>query len=167
VADRSRAAMRLVVLAVLVAVTVVATACNVTTQVAVTVAPTVPEPPLAVLTVPNRPPIEGTVGSYTWDGFASDSPWIPGDGPVLVAPDVLAHVRLPAGVEVSEWVARYAPLDGTTVDDAAAVVQQDGASAEIDFPAPPAGSWSVQLDVRYLGHGSATYYWRFEVAPGS
>ena len=165
--DRTRTAARVAAGALLAASTILAAACSSTPQVVITPTPTTPVPPLAVLTVPNRPPVEGAVGSYSWDGFASDSPWIPGDGPVLVAPDIVAHVRLPAGVEVSEWSARYAPLDGATVDDTTVTLQQIGASAEIDFPAPPAGSWSVQLEVRYVGHGSATYYWRFDVAPGS
>ena len=141
------------------------TASSVVVSAPLTPEATVPEPPFAILTVPDRPPVEGSVGTFTWDGFASDAPWLPGAGPVLVRPDILAHVRLPAGMEVDEWRAVYAPLDGTSVTIEAAVLQSNGGSAEIDFPAPPAGTWSVRLEVRFVGHGRVTYYWRFETAP--
>jgi hypothetical protein len=124
--------------------------------------PTLPEPPFALLTVPRQPPVEGSVGTYTWDGFASDAPWLPGAGPVRARQDVLAHVRIASALEVTEWVAWYAPLDGQTVAVEAAREQTRGPTSEIDFPAPPAGTWSVRLDVSYLGRGRVSYYWRFE-----
>ena len=38
------------------------------------------------------------------------------------------------------------------------------ADPPIAFPAPPAGSWSVQVTVDFAGGlGSATYYWHLDV----
>ena len=85
-----------------------------------------PVPPPALLSVPGQPASEGAVGTFTWDGFASDAPWLPGNGPVLVAPDIEAHVRLRPGSRSTTGSASYAPLDGTTVDDSAASVQTTG-----------------------------------------
>jgi hypothetical protein len=130
-----------------------------------TAEPTVPEPPHAVLLPPEGPPVEGDVGTFTWDGFASDAPWLPGAGPVRVRPDVLVHVRLGAALEVSEWAARYTPLDGQVVDAFAAQEQSRGSSAEIAFPVPSDGTWSFQLEIWYVGRGRVTYYWQVEVIP--
>ena len=126
--------------------------------------PTTPVPPAAMLTVPGRPPVEGQVGTYSWDGFASDAPWLPGGDPVLVPADILASVRFPAGTDISTWTVEYAPLADGPVDPGTASVQSRSVTAEVDFPAPPAGTWSVRLWAEFPGHGEVGYFWRFEVS---
>ena len=126
--------------------------------------PTTPVPPRATLTVPGRPPIDGDVGTYSWDGFASDAPWLPGTEPVLVAADIVASVRFPPGTDISTWRVSYAPLVDGPIDPATAVAQSSSVTAEVDFPAPPAGTWSVRLRADFPGHGSVSYFWRFEVS---
>jgi len=127
--------------------------------------PTTPIPPVATLTVPGGPPIEGDVGTYSWDGFASDAPWLPGGDPVHVPADILASIRFPPGTEISTWTVAYAPLPASgPADPAAARVQARSITAEVDFPAPPAGAWSVRLWAEFPGHGQVGYFWRFEVS---
>src|SRR4051794_4421004 len=127
--------------------------------------PTTPIPPVATLTVPGEPPIEGQVGTYSWDGFASDAPWLRGGDPVHVPADILAGVRFPPGTDISTWTVAYAPLreDGPA-DPAPSKTQQRWVSAEIASPAPPAGTWSVRLWAEFPGHGRVGYFWRFEVS---
>jgi hypothetical protein len=127
--------------------------------------PTTPIPPVATLTVPGGQPIEGQVGTYAWDGFASDAPWLRGGDPVHVPADILASVRFPPGTDISTWIVEYAPLppDGPA-DPARSKIQQRSETAEVDFPAPPAGTWSVRLWAEFPGHGSVGYFWRFEVS---
>jgi hypothetical protein len=126
--------------------------------------PTTPIPPRAMLLSPGNPPIEGAVGTYSWDGFASDSPWLAGAGPIRIAPDILASIRFPADAHVGTWEVRYAPVSDGLGDPARAVNQSALSGPEIDFPAPPEGSWSVQVLVEFVGRGRVTYYWRFEVS---
>jgi hypothetical protein len=118
-----------------------------------------------MLTVPGRAPVEGEVGTYSWDGFASDAPWLPGSEPVIVLSDIMASVRFPPGTEISVWKAEYAPLTEHPIDPATAVEQSSSITAEIDFPAPPAGEWSVRVLAEFPGHGRVSYFWRFETLP--
>ena len=130
-----------------------------------TSAPTTPVPPAAHLTVPGQLAIDGDVGGFSWDGFASDAPWLPGAAPVRVAPDILASVRFGPGVRTEAWQAWYAPISGSGVDDAAAVLQSRS-DQEIDFPAPPPGTWSVQVNVTFPGRGRVTFIWTLHVPGG-
>jgi hypothetical protein len=125
--------------------------------------PTTPVPPRAILIAPGNEATEGQVGTYSWDGFASDSPWLPGAGPIHSAPDIVASIRFPASADVGTWDVQYAPLSDGQGDPDRAVSQSALSGPEIDFPAPPPGDWSVQVLVDFVGRGRVTYYWRFEV----
>ena len=101
-------------------------------------------------------PVAGQLGSYTWDGGGSDSPWLPGTAITVGSGERLTGAIDP-DVAVAAWSARRVPAG--TADGAGAVGLGDGA-APIAFDAPAAGHWSIQLTVGYADElGSAVYYW--------
>jgi len=73
-----------------------------------------------------------------------------------------AHVVLVGDAVVADWsAARVAP--GIT-DGASAVPIASAGGDPIRFPAPGAGRWSVQVQVRFPGGSdSAAYYWLLDV----
>ena len=116
-------------------------------------------PPDASLAAEGGDAVTGQLGSYTWAGGGSDSPWLPGS-PVTVGAREPLSVALAEGPAVSRWSARRAP--GTT-NPAGAVALGSG-SGRIAFGAPAAGTWTVEVSVTFAGElGSATYYWRLKV----
>jgi len=117
-------------------------------------------PPSASLAVEGGDPVAGQLGSYTWNGGGSDSPWLPG-APIRVGTGERLTVSLATDPGVAEWTARRAAPG--SLDGAGAVALGQG-TAGIRFSAPPAGSWSVQLTIRFADDlGSATYYWKVTV----
>ncbi len=118
------------------------------------------QPPAASLAVEGGDAVTGQLGSYTWNGAGSDSPWLPG-APIMVGQGERLGVALDGGVVVPAWTARRV-VAGTT-DGSGAVGLGEG-EGPVTFPAPPAGAWSVQVTVRFAGDlGSATYYWQVTV----
>ena len=130
---------------------------------AVSAAPVTPSPstlpatpPAATLAVEGGEPVAGQLGSYTWDGGGSDSPWLPGTAITVGSGERLTGAIDP-DVAVAAWSARR--VAAGTADGAGAVSLGDGASP-IAFDAPAAGHWSIQLTVGYADElGSAVYYW--------
>jgi hypothetical protein len=113
-------------------------------------------PPAATLAVEGGDPVAGQLGSYTWNGNGSDSPWLPGT-PITVGVGERLAVSLDPDVGVAMWSARR--VAAGTSDGAGAVGLGDDAPP-VAFAAPAAGHWSVQLTVGFAGEvGSATYYW--------
>ena len=123
-------------------------------------APSAGQPPAASLAVEGGDPVTGPLGSFTWDGGGSDSPWLPG-APISVGAGERIAVTLATDPGIASWAARRAPAG--TVDGAGAVALGQGAGP-VTFAAPPAGTWFVQLTVQFAGdRGSAAYYWRITV----
>jgi hypothetical protein len=106
-------------------------------------------------------PVAGQLGSYTWGDGGSDSPWLPGS-PITVGAGEPLTVVLPSDAAVADWsAARVAP--GST-DGAGAMSLASADDVPIRFPAPDAGRWSVQVQVRFRGGSdSAAYYWLLDV----
>lgn len=118
------------------------------------------EPPPATLAAEGGDGVTGQLGSYTWNGGGSDSPWLPG-APVEVGAGEPLTVTVADGVVVSEWSARRVPAG--TANGSGATDLGNG-PAPVTFPAPGPGSWSVQLLVRFAGGaGSSSYYWQLNV----
>jgi hypothetical protein len=68
-------------------------------------------------------------------------------------------VTIAGGVGVADWSARR--VTAGTSDGSGAVGLGQAAGPPVAFAAPAAGSWSVQVSVRFANDlGSATYYWR-------
>jgi hypothetical protein len=122
------------------------------------------EPPRASLATEGGDPVDGQLGSYTWAGGGSDSPWLPG-APLRVGIGERLTLTLASGVGVADWTARRIPAaSGGGPPDGSGAVALGGGAAPMTFDAPAPGRWSVQVAVRFVdGLGSATYYWRLEV----
>lgn len=113
-------------------------------------------PPVARLAVEGGDPVAGQLGSYTWNGGGSDSPWLPGAAFTVGSGERLA-ASLDPDVGVAAWSARR--VGAGTADGAGAVGLAEGA-APIAFDAPATGRWSIQLTVGFADElGSAVYYW--------
>ena len=118
------------------------------------------EPPTASLAAEGGDPVIGQLGSFTWDGGGSDSPWLPG-APLIVGTGERLSVTLGGGVGPADWSARRVPA-GTA--DGSGAVELGGGPSPVTFSAPGPGSWSVQVLVRFTGGlGSAAYYWQLTV----
>jgi hypothetical protein len=118
------------------------------------------QPPGAALAVDGGDAVRGQLGSYTWNGAGSDSPWLAG-APISVGQGERLGVALDGGAVVAAWTARRVVAGAT--DGAGAVALGEGQGA-VAFPVPPPGIWSVQVTVQFAGGlGSATYYWQVTV----
>ena len=118
-------------------------------------------PPSATLAADGGEPAIGQLGSYTWLDGGSDSPWLPG-APVTVGAGEPLTVTIGGGVAVADWSARR--VAAPTTDGSGAIALGQAAGPPVAFAAPPAGTWSVQVTVRFANDlGSATYYWRLVV----
>ena len=118
-------------------------------------------PPSAMLAAEGGDPAIGQLGSYTWLDGGSDSPWLPGTS-LTVGPREPLTVTIAGGVGIADWSARR--VTAGTSDGSGAVELGQAAGPPVAFAAPAAGSWSVQVSVRFANDlGSATYYWRLTV----
>lgn len=112
-------------------------------------------PPDASLAAEGGDPVTGTLGSWTWAGGGSDSPWLSGAPIRLGAREPLA-VRLAADEASTSWTAVRAPASAG--NGVGATTLAEGTTA-IRFEAPPPGAWTIALTVRFARGGSAVYYW--------
>ena len=118
-------------------------------------------PPGASLNAEGGDPVAGQLGSYTWAGGGSDSPWLPGS-PIAVGAGEPLAVRLDAAPAVADWSATRV-VAGTT-DGSGAMSLASAEGEPIRFMAPAAGRWSIQVQVRFGGGSdSAAYYWLLDV----
>ncbi len=114
--------------------------------------PSLPQPPVARLAVAPQPAVDGALGSYTWLGAGSDSPWLPGAAVALPAGRT-ASITLEPAVAVASWRIR----SGTATGDALQPVAR-GNALPIEFVVPDVPR-TLQLTVEYGPAGSAVYYW--------
>ena len=125
-----------------------------------TAASSTAQPPAASLAVEGGDPVTAQLGSFTWNGGGSDSPWLPGS-PITIGQGERMTVSFTTDPGVASWTARRAAAE--TLDGAGAVGLGQGATP-ITFSPPPPGTWSVQLTVQFANRrGSAAYYWQVTV----
>jgi hypothetical protein len=117
-------------------------------------------PPDALLSSEGGDPVAGQLGSYTWAGGGSDSPWLPG-APIAVGRGEPLQITLQPATAVASWAARRNPATATSGSGATALGE---GTAVIAFPAPGPGAWTVEVTIRFTGGGSATYAWRLDVS---
>lgn len=117
-------------------------------------------PPVATLAVEGGDPVAGELGSYSWNGGGSDSPWLPGSA-ITVGTGEQLSVSVEPDVGIATWAARR--VAAGTSDGAAAVGVGEGAGP-VAFAAPTKGHWSIQLTLGFADDlGSAVYYWDLTV----
>lgn len=118
------------------------------------------EPPIAWLSVEGGDPVAGQLGSFTWGGGGSDSPWLPG-APIAVGAGEPATVTLDPAVRISSWRARYVLSTADGPDGALTLGNGIGTPA---FLVPPTGSWTVEMHVVFAdGLGDASYAWQLTI----
>ena len=106
--------------------------------------------------------VPGTVGSYTWDGVASDTPWLPAG--VLATSEAGAGDPLGVRVDgavVAGWTAAAAPAADRM--GLAATALGEGGGPAISFRAPAAGDSVVLVHAAFVGGGDAAWYWHIVV----
>jgi hypothetical protein len=122
-------------------------------------------PPPALLTVDGSPAVAGELGSYTYLGRGSDSPWLPATmlQPVEVGPDGRLVVRLASGEPIAGGSARVARAADSQGEPTAPLgLSQEQQAVVIVGPGP--GSWVLAVELDYAnGAGSGLYFWRLEV----
>jgi hypothetical protein len=116
------------------------------------------QPPVAWLSVPPAPRTAGALGSYTWLGAGSDSPWLPGAA-VSLPRGATASVTFEPPVPAASWRVRR----GTGPDEVLKLVAQGGAGP-IQFVVPDAPT-TIELAVDYGSAGSVIWYWAVTPAP--
>lgn len=124
--------------------------------------PAIAEPPAARLSVDGGDQVVGELGSFTWQGSGSDSPWLDGN-PIHIGSGETLTLTLDGAVVIERWTASR--VAAATLDDTAAVGLGEGARGEpAVFPGPPPGTWSVVVNVWFVDNqGSAAWYWLVEV----
>lgn len=119
------------------------------------------EPPPATLKAEGGDPVAGQLGSYTWNGGGSDSPWLQG-APIRVGAGEPLTVTIGGGPAVGDWsVQRVA---GGSTGASGTEPMGSGEGTPVAFLAPGAGAWSILVDVRFAdGSDAAAYYWLLDV----
>jgi hypothetical protein len=118
-------------------------------------------PPIARLAVEGGDPVDGQLGTYTWGGGGSDSPWLPG-APIEAGAGEPMEVTFEPVVGISAWRGRIVP--GAAGGPAGATVLAEG-SGPVRFGAPPAGAWTLEVQVTFAaGMGTASYAWALTVS---
>jgi hypothetical protein len=124
-----------------------------------TAAPPTAAPPAAALAGLDSGDAPGDLGSFTWDGFASESPWIVGPVSGTARPGASLGVVLAPGPALSRWRALWARVTGTGTG-----TPIDGGGTSSDEGSGGAGRTLVVRAPDDPGR-SATWYWRIELRP--
>ena len=143
-------------------------ATSVATAVADTVGPSLSAepavgdaPPSATLAAEGGDPVTAQLGTYTWAGSGSDSPWLPG-APIAVGHGEPLTVVLDPQTPTDAWTAIVVPSTATDPTGATSLGEGSGTPT---FRAPAAGSWTVEVECTFAdGVGRANYFWRLDVS---
>jgi hypothetical protein len=120
-----------------------------------------PQPPAASITVEGGDAVVGELGSFTWRNSGSDSPWLDGN-PIHIGTGETLTLTLSEPVGIDTWTASRIPRSG--LDAPTPVGLGEGVGGAVAFAGPPAGTWSVNVNVWFVDNlGSASYYWLVEV----
>jgi hypothetical protein len=124
-----------------------------------------PGPPSASLVARGAAPAPGMLGSYTWLGAGSDSPWIvpPTERAVRTAGPFTVTLQ-PGGPPISAWTARWAPILNGAAGASAASTTGNGSPIVVTGP-PRRGTWGLLVDVQFGEGHRAAFSWRLEPSP--
>jgi len=119
-------------------------------------------PPVASLGVDGGDPVPGQLGTYIWADGGSDSAWLPGT-PLTVGSGERLTLTMAPEVPLRSWRARYTAARATDPTGAKALSEGVGRPT---FPAPPAGTWTVEVAMAFADRAdSASYFWQVTVSP--
>jgi hypothetical protein len=124
--------------------------------------PDSPEPPRAILVGGADGPETGDLGTFSWDGLVSDSPWIVQRAGSPVTPGTRLRVRFDPRLEPRAWIARWAPIRHGEAGSPQDAGSGDGGRVAVEAPME-AGPWSLQLDATFADGRRAVWYWRLGV----
>ena len=124
--------------------------------------PDSPEPPRAILVGGADGPETGDLGTFSWDGLVSDSPWIVQRTGSPVTPGTRLRVRFDPRLQPRAWIARWAPIRHGEAGSPRNAGSGDGGRVAVDAPME-AGPWSLQLDATFADGRRAVWYWRLGV----
>ena len=120
-------------------------------------------PPATLEGLPGGGAVPGELGSYTWDGFASDGPWIVGPARHATATGVPVRVSFAAGSRRPRGPPRGPRCrDGKPGTPIAAGSGSDAISVVV--PTRP-GDWSLQVSASFGEGRHATWFWLLATAP--
>jgi hypothetical protein len=120
------------------------------------------EPPTALLVGTDGGPVAGDLGTFSWDGLVSDSPWIVQRSGDAAATGARLRVRFDDSMDQTKWTARWAPIRRGEAATPQAAGSGDEGRIVIEAPAE-AGPWSLQLEARFGDGRRAVWYWRVAV----
>lgn len=122
---------------------------------------TVDLPPQASASTANGAAVPGDLGTFSWNGLVSDSPWVVGSAALAAEPGGAVEVALAEGF-TGAWEATWAPVvagvAGGPVPPAVT-----GTGDPIRVPVPGAGSWSLRVELVSGADGTANWYWQVAV----
>jgi hypothetical protein len=107
--------------------------------------------------------VTGAEGSFTWNGFGSDGPWVVHPEPIVrgTGPwNVTFDPRLP----IEGWSARWAPVQDGVAQDPTVGASGAGGPIIAEAPGTP-GAWSLQVEASFGVGRRATWYWTMDVLP--
>jgi hypothetical protein len=122
------------------------------------------QPPDALLVGVAAGPVAGDLGTFTWAGLTSDSPWVVGRAGGSADAGATLAVEFRPDVGEATWVTTWARLAGGEAQQPDDVSDPATGPVRVTLPAEP-GTWSLQLFARFGSGRDAAWYWRVEVAP--
>jgi hypothetical protein len=123
------------------------------------------EPPEARLLGTGAGPVAGALGTFSWDGLVSDSPWIVPRRGVEATAGATLRVRFEPGPGQVSWTARWARIRDGQAGRPRGAGSGDAGPIAVEAPSD-AGDWSLQVEARFAGGGRAVWYWRVVVGGG-
>ena len=120
------------------------------------------EPPRALLVGTAAGPVAGDLGTFSWDGLVSDSPWIVQRSGDAVASGARLRVRFGGSAGQTAWTARWAPIRRREAGTPKAAGSGEDGRIVVEAPGE-AGPWSLQLEARFGDGRRAVWYWRVAV----
>lgn len=116
-------------------------------------------PPVAALGAEGGDPVTAQLGTYTWGEGGSDAPWLRG-APITVGAGEPLTVTFEPALAPDEWHARL--VDPEADGPAGAETLGQGTGVPL-LTAPSPGRYTLALEVRVDGLGTAHYAWLLDV----
>jgi hypothetical protein len=124
----------------------------------------VPGPPQVALAAAGSAPVDGALGTFTWDGAGSDAPWIVPSAVRAVGGRGPFSLTFQPPLSVERWSATWAPVASDGAGAPVGGVAGTGAVLVVgSVPGP--GTWGLAVRARFGAGREATWFWRVEPGP--